>query len=123
MLQKKGKKPVGFGSIVYTSSEFDTTRRDRNNNGKGSKLKYFGYHCIDDGYVVVGGFLNAKKEKYYKVVPIRKSNHYYINWSNIAIIHSKFILESERTLGTIFKEHTLKVVNDEAEKRFGKEFI
>ena len=123
MLQKKGKKPVGFGSIVYTTSEYDITKY-RRKTSKGSKIKYFGYHCNEDGYIVVGGFLSNNKQKYYKIVPIRRnSTGIYVNFANLSIIHSKFVLETERNLKTsVGNPNQLKWINDEASKRFGREF-
>lgn len=123
MLQKKGKRPIGFGSIVYTTSEFTETRNKRLTD-KGSKFKYTTYHCIEDGYVVVGGFKSNNGEKYLKILPIRNGAHRYISWNYLTIINSKFILESERNITKAFtNEHHLKIANDEAYRRFGKGFV
>lgn len=122
MLQKKGKKPVGYGSIVYTTTEYDITKYKRKTS-KGSKIKYFGYHCEEDGYIVVGGFLSANKQKYYKILPLRRNSAgTYVNFHNIAIINSKFVLESERSIKTSANANQLKYINDEANRRFGREF-
>ena len=121
MLQKKGRKPIGFGSVVICSSDYYKNKAKRKTI-KGSKLQYFGYHCTEAGFIVVGGFMSNDKQKYYKVVPIRKANSNYINWANLAIINSKFVSELGIPLGKLFNEHTLKVISDEAIKRFGREF-
>lgn len=126
MLQKKTKKPIGFGAIVQPTTKLILDRENRKKNS-GSRIMYSAYHCCSDGLVVVGGFRASNGERYFKVVPLRRqfsgTNNRYISWANISIINVKAVQEVERLITKVFmNDYHLKVANDEAYKRFGKEF-
>lgn len=125
MLQKKVRKPIGFGSVVEINNELKHIRSKRKKYDKGSRMFAEHYHVNKARLIIVGGFVSSNGQKYFKTIRLNTNHngYNYIDYNSMSIIHSKFVYETGDTLNKIFEPYNLKAHNDEAYKRFKREFV